>query len=364
MNKQVKVSALDGGRAFYHPQDPGLYARVEVLQEGPSAGVILVVLSNGEFEVTIVPSRGMNIYEARHQDDRLGWQSPVKNIIHPSLSGAQSAGWGASFNELIARCGLRGNGPAFDDDGQAYPQHGRISHIPAYDVTLEFSWARQDKPASISVSGTMDEVRFLHHGLSLRAKVTLVAGKTDIELEDTLVNLLPQPVYSQLLYHVNIGPPVLTQGASLHLMEPDFVPRDNVAARAPGGWSKFGAPKAGFKERVYYNHLITRPCVVMHNAQQNKGVRLVYDEVSLPCLSVWVNTASEAEGYVVGIEPGTNFPNSQPEEKSTGRGVELPAYASQVFRLTLSYLSTEHQVTYALQGLNQENAVKYVCEGK
>src|SRR5438874_5957136 len=39
----------------------------------------------------------------------------------------------------------------------------------------------------------------------------------------------------------------------------------------------------------------------------------------LPFVTLWKNTNSEAEGYVTGLEPGTNFPNNRRIERKLGR---------------------------------------------
>jgi hypothetical protein len=38
---------------------------------------------------------------------------------------------------------------------------------------------------------------------------------------------------------------------------------------------------------------------------------------------VWRNTAAESDGYVLGIEPGTNYPNPRSFEQQHGRVVTL-----------------------------------------
>ena len=43
----------------------------------------------------------------------------------------------------------------------------------------------------------------------------------------------------------------------------------------------------------------------------------------LPYVTLWKNTASEGEGYVTGLEPGTNFPNNRRIERKLGRVPKL-----------------------------------------
>ena len=50
---------------------------------------------------------------------------------------------------------------------------------------------------------------------------------------------------------------------------------------------------------------------------------LLYDAHKLPCFSQWKNTTAVVDGYVTGIEPGTNFPNPRTYEGAQGRVLEL-----------------------------------------
>jgi hypothetical protein len=68
---------------------------------------------------TIVPTRGMSMLECGvWRSVRLGWNSPVKEVVHPrhvNLSGI-AGGWAGlkDFNEWLVRCGLENIGGPVD----------------------------------------------------------------------------------------------------------------------------------------------------------------------------------------------------------------------------------------------------------
>lgn len=48
-----------------------------------------------------------------------------------------------------------------------------------------------------------------------------------------------------------------------------------------------------------------------------------FSVAQLPYVSLWKNTAAEADGYVTGLEPGSNFPNNRRIERKLGRVPQL-----------------------------------------
>ncbi len=116
------------------------------LSEGVSAGIEVVQLNNGTLTVSVLPTRGMGIWNALVGELPVGWTSPVRQPVHPSfvnLKSRNGLGWLEGFNELLCRCGLAFNGPPGTDDGQPSPiesdltLHGRIANLPAHSVTVE-----------------------------------------------------------------------------------------------------------------------------------------------------------------------------------------------------------------------------------
>jgi hypothetical protein len=53
------------------------------------------------------------------------------------------------------------------------------------------------------------------------------------------------------------------------------------------------------------------------------GVSLKWPVKQLPCFTVWKDTMAEADGYVTGLEPGTNFPNPRSYESEQKRVIKL-----------------------------------------
>ena len=74
----------------------------------------MVWVDNGKIQITLIPTRGMGIQMVTLEGKRiLGWDSPVKDVVHPNfinLNSRGGLGWLEGFNEWLCRCGMEWNG--------------------------------------------------------------------------------------------------------------------------------------------------------------------------------------------------------------------------------------------------------------
>ena len=101
---QMVSSDLPGyrGQAKWH-------IRKRILQGGKQEGVEIIEVDNGKLRFRVIPTRGMGILDVNLGDVRLGWDSPIKEVVHPKFINLESRGglgWIEGFNEWMARCGL------------------------------------------------------------------------------------------------------------------------------------------------------------------------------------------------------------------------------------------------------------------
>jgi hypothetical protein len=141
-----------------------------------------------------------------------------------------------------------------------------------------------------------------------------------------------------------------------------IVPRNARAASGIKTWDSYAAPEPGFEEMVYFFDLHTAADgttrTLLKNAHATRGVSLVYHTQQLPCFTVWKNTTGEPDGYVTGLEPGTNYPNPRSFETAKKRVVKLAGGAKQVFDLTMEIHGTPAEVAAA------EAAVAKISAGR
>jgi hypothetical protein len=76
----------------------------------------------------------------------------------------------------------------------------------------------------------------------------------------------------------------------------------------------------------------------------DRAVVLRFQKEQLPAFTLWKNTGGLRDGYVTGLEPGTNYPNPRPVEQARGRVVTLPPGGRYVAEVVLEVLATSREV--------------------
>jgi hypothetical protein len=321
------------------------------LRGGAREGVLQVELVAGSTRAIVLPDRGLGIWKMFSGDVELGWHSPVAGPVHPRhvpLGEPSGLGWLDGFDELVARCGLVSNGaPDFAANGRLqHGLHGRIANLPAHGVQVTLD----DSNGTVSLTGMVDETRFLIHALRMHTQIVLHADQPRVAWNDRVENLSDRPTTMQMLYHVNFGPPLLGAGASLVADVEEVAPRDAAAVGDVPSWNRYAAPEAGRGEQVHFMRLrpdaAGRAEAMLVAPDGARAARLSWRAAELPCLTLWKNQSGLADGYVTGIEPGSNYPNPRSFEENQGRVVPLAPHADISFDLALELLS-EYQVRTA-----------------
>ncbi|MSQ95701.1 MAG: DUF4432 family protein [Gemmataceae bacterium] len=325
---------------------------VHTLRGGKQEGVRIIRLDNGKMQIDLIPTRGMGILAVTMGDLKLGWKSPVTEVVHPKHINLQlrgGLGWLEGFNEWLCRCGLENTGQAGQDeiinnvgDKQTVELtlHGKIANIPAsrVEVTVE-----EKPPHRITVRGIVYEKMLFGPKFELVTEVSTEPGSDSFRIQDTIINKGSQPQEFQILYHYNFGKPLLGAGARLHVPVEQVTPYNANAARDVKTWNSFAGPKSGYVEQVYLMRPLAdkdgRVNVLLHNAKADRGVVLQYAKKELPYLTLWKNTGHDDDGYVIGIEPGVSFPNARKVERKAGRVPSLKGEASHTMRMDFTLLS-------------------------
>lgn len=306
------------------------------LHGGKQEGVDVVEVNNGRLLFLVIPTRGMSVLRVDCGDVRLGWNSPVKEIVHPSfinLEARGGLGWLDGFNEWMVRCGLEfaghpGQDRFLNNVGAEVTMnvtlHGRIGNTPASEVEV---WMESAAPHRLHIRGLVEERAFYGPQLSLWTDISTEPGSTTIRFEDSITNHAAHAHECQLIYHTNFGAPLLQDGSRFFGAVQRVAAFNDRAAEGLAGYDRYSGPQNGFVEQVYCLFPVAGPDgqaeVMLQNAAADRGVSMKFPVHQLPYFTLWKNLAALENGYVTGLEPGTGFPYTRRLEREAGRVPKL-----------------------------------------
>ncbi len=290
--------------------------------EGNRRGVRAVDVWTGTgLTYTVVLDRSMDISQANFKGKSMCWRSPTKEI-HPHAYEPQGMGWVRGFfGGLLTTCGLTYLGAPCIDQGESLGLHGRISYIPAEDVQIIQDWKNSEYV--LSLSGCMRQTSVFGENLILRRKITSWLGKSEILLEDTIVNDSFQESPFMILYHINIGFPLLSPNCKFISVSEKIAPRDAEAENDIEKYNEFAEPVSDYKEKVYYHEMKADEnglikCAVVSNEIGNEqyGLYVMYNKAQLPKFVQWKMLGEQH--YVLGIEPSNCWTEGRDKERERG----------------------------------------------
>jgi hypothetical protein len=247
--------------------------------------------------------RALDISSCDFKGLPLAWRSPAGDV-HPAFYEPQGLGWLRSFpGGLLTTCGLDQFGSPAQEGGTEFGLHGRISNQPASQVNYRTFWDNNDY--KLEITGEIRQAALFCENLVLRRRISTALGSNHIQIEDNVTNEGFSPAPQMLLYHFNLGFPLVSEDTRLRLQSEETLPRDAIAQSGLADWDRFQSPTPGYQEQVFIHRPVATEdgltTVELHNSQMGFGLRWMYKTAELPYLMEWKMMGAGA--YVVGIEP-------------------------------------------------------------
>jgi hypothetical protein len=273
-----------------------------VEEEGPARGMRRLVVRCGELAFDVHPDRAMDIGAMSFRGIPLAWTSPA-GVRSPAGRGGAPMSWLETFSGgLIATCGLDAFGSPSEVDGEQFPLHGRIGTQQAVEVNQETSWT-QHGTFAIQLSGRVRQARLFGEALELHRVISCELGSARITVQDTVTNLAATEQPHMLLYHINLGWPLVDDTATLAVPSEEVIPRDADARAGVDRWDTFEPPSLPRPEQVFGHRIPAGTEVAATVRNQSLGIALDvgFHSGQLPHMFQWKLLASGS--YVLGLEP-------------------------------------------------------------
>jgi hypothetical protein len=310
-----------------------------VFDDGPARGVRAFRFRTGSgLSIDVLADRGMDLSFAEHAGTPLSWLSP-NGVVAPHFHEPEGEGWLSSFpGGLLVTCGLRNVGPPGERGGEEFGLHGRASNIPASRVSYDALW--DEEGCVLEARGQIRESRVFGPNLVLRRRIFARIGESSVRTEDQVQNEGFEPEPLMVLYHINLGWPLLDETS--RLVGPGRSgdtpePRDEEAKTGLETWDRFAAPTPGFKESVFYHHPAAGAGGLSEARLENPALGLAFSvrfrPEELPEFVQWTMTGEGT--YVLGLEPATCRVEGPAAEEAAGRRVRLEPGETRSHRLEI-----------------------------
>ncbi len=300
-------------------------------------GMRIIEAYNGSgLSYTLLPDRGLDIWSAHYKGLPLTWIA--QGAPYPPDFGQP---WLRQFNGgLLVTCGLTHAGPPENDEqtGQFRDLHGLYSRLVASHVGVEVEGWSDDSTYAIELRGVVSEAILFGEQLRLERVYRLTLGQPVIHITDVVTNVGDTPAPLMVLYHFNLGYPLVSHGVRLHTASAHVYSRNERAQAGYARWPEYEAAVPGYEEQVYFHHVAETghgesEAALLHS---DFGMSFAWSSRSLPYLTQWKNVRQGI--YVSGVEPGNCIPEGQNAARRSGRLDLLPPGETRTFHCRLTVL--------------------------
>lgn len=320
--------------------------RLVTLGDGNERGVRLLEFRTGTgFAFDVVVDRAFDIGRCELSGRAIGWQSGV-GFGGPWFAEYEGLGWLRNWGGgLVTTCGLDHALFMAEDTArqyhyepkptEAFGLHGRVSNRPARLTGYGERW--DGDVCILWAEGEVLQASMFGEHLLLRRRIEARIGESRFTIHDVVENVGWDPTPHMLLYHVNVGYPVVDEGSELLVPTRSVTPRGEYSA---DGYTRLDAPEPDHYERVYEHDPIAEANgsvpVGIVNRRLGIGAYEVFNLGQLPRHFVWRMLGEGS--YVVGIEPSTNRPAGRLDARERRELIVLQPSETRVYDLELGAL--------------------------
>lgn len=277
------------------------------LTGGKADGMRMLRVRNGKgLDIEISLDRCADLSSIAVDGVNMGYFAPC-GYVHPSYYDNKGAGFLKSFTAgFCTTCGLTAVGSPCTDDGEELPLHGTISNTPSERHTVE------ENEDFIKITSFVRDASLFSYKLILKRTYVISKRENTVEMSDEVESISSSTAPVMLLYHCNIGYPLLSENAKVVIPSKSVAPRNAHAAEDIDNSLNMEVPQADYEERCYYydvNECGGRAYCGIYNGDIGKGLVINYGKESLPCFTQW-KMMGQVE-YVLGLEPGNCTPDGR-----------------------------------------------------
>ncbi len=321
------------------------------LQDGAQRGLRVLEFKSGSgLCFTVLVDRSMDFGRFEFKGTPFAWQSGT-GFRHPALidpMGEGGNGFMRGFSGLLCTCGLdhvrqpdRGSADHFDLPLRQeinYPMHGRGALQPAHLGGYGLRWDGDE--AVLWCEGTVYQAQVMGEHLSLTRRIEVAVGSSQVHFTDTVRNHGFSRTPHMLLYHINLGWPLLDDGARFSAPITGTLAANMPREVQQADYRVQTAPQSRFVQQVF-DHAFKadaqgRVPTALLNDRLGLGFAYEFEAGAFRCLQQWQALGEGVYGF--GIEPATAHWGSRQDAQDKGEVIELAHDETRTYRSSMSVL--------------------------
>ena len=272
----------------------------------------------GGLRFFVSESKGFDLYDLSYKGVRFsfftkaGYSSPW---ITEEQGMAYRNNLGAGF---LYTAGLSNVGGPVEEGGFYHNVHGNLKNTPAENVSWGSVWEGDD--CKLKLSADVRDSAFFGRNLLMHREIEAGVGEKRFFIRDTIENQGFDDEQIMLLYHMNLGYPVLDRDAMLIAPVVKEEPLSEHTRLNDPDYARMISP---IDNNVEYLHALTlgadadgRTLCAAYNAQLGLGLYVRYNVNRLKYLIEWKCMSSG--DYALGMLPSTCLPNGREANRLGG----------------------------------------------
>ena len=258
----------------------------------------------------------------------MSYMSPC-GYVAPSYYDSIGTNWLKSFTAgFLTTCGLEAVGSPCVDAGETLPLHGTIGNLPC-----EQAYWTEEEDALIVHTVTKDETIF-GRKLRLYREIRVFKKENSFEIVDTIENTGDCVEPMEVLYHLNMGYPLLDEDSVVTVPAAKVRARDAHAEEDIENWMHMEKPTAGYEERCYYHEFADENGKAsIYQPKLNIGLEITFNAKELDSFVEWKMMG--IRDYALGLECGNCYPNGRDVMRKTGMLKFLEPGEKKVYRVKI-----------------------------
>lgn len=277
---------------------------------------MLRVYNEVGLEMTISLDRNADIVSLRYKGKNISYITP-NGIRHHSNYDPNGDGWIKHFTAgFMTTCGYQNVGSPCNVDGVDYPLHGSINYIPVDHYSYEIN----DKDIIVKLV-ILDEAIFSRKIKRTRT-FTIPLKDSKFSFKDEFINRGGESSPLLILYHINIGYPMLKEDSIINIDYDSVEGRNDYSTKYIDTARIMEKPTKNYAERVYfYQNSKKNGFAEVISPSQKMSLKIKYSTEELPFFTEWKMMG--IRDYVLGLEPGNVTPEGYKVNKEKKRIVTL-----------------------------------------